>query len=75
MTKRTTPASFEEAIAALEDIVSQIENDEVKLEVALDKYQQGMSLVKFCQAKLVEVEQKVKLLDTDTNTLKDFSVE
>lgn len=75
MTKRAISQSFEEAIIALEEIVSQIENDEVKLDVALEKYQQGMTLVKFCQAKLIEVEQKVKILDTDNNDLKDFSVE
>lgn len=68
-------ANFEEAIAQLETIVRQIENDEVALEVALNKYQEGITLVKYCQSKLSEVEQKIKILDVDTDTLKDFSVE
>lgn len=72
--KTKIPADFEQAIAQLEQIVGQIENDEVKLEVALEKYQQGMVLVKFCQDKLAEVEQKVKILDTESDSLKDFNI-
>ena len=73
MAKIKTPESFEQAIAELESMVNEIENDEVKLEVALEKYQKGIALVKFCQDKLVEVEQKIKILDGDT--LKDYSIE
>jgi exodeoxyribonuclease VII small subunit len=72
--KLKAPTDFEDAIARLAEIVQQIENDEVKLEAALEKYQHGMALVKFCQEKLVEVEQKVKILDTQTDSLKDFNV-
>lgn len=72
--KVKAPADFEQAIAELEQIVLQIENNEVKLDTALEKYQHGMSLVKFCQEKLTEVEQKVKILDTQTDSLKDFNV-
>ena len=72
--KIKAPADFEQAIAELEQIVLQIESNEVKLEVALEKYQHGMALVKFCQEKLTEVEQKVKILDTDTDSLKDFNI-
>ena len=70
-----TPQNFEQALSELEQIIEEIENDEVKLEVALEKYQKGVSLVKYCQDKLVEVEQKIKILDIDTNTLKDLSIE
>lgn len=75
MTKKQDPANFEQAIAELEVIVNQIENDEVALEVALEKYQQGITLVKFCQDKLKQIEQKVKILDMDTDSLKDLNVE
>lgn len=67
--------NFEDAMEQLQIIVEQVENDSVTLETALEKYQEGMSLVKFCQDKLSEVEQKVKILDTQTNSLKDFNVE
>lgn len=75
MVKLKTPESFEQAIAELESIVEEIENDEVKLDIALEKYQKGVALVKFCQDKLLEVEQKIKILDTESDTLKDYSIE
>lgn len=75
MSKYKTPGSFEDAIEQLETIVQKIENDEIKLEAALEQYQQGMQLVKFCQDKLIEVEQKVKLLDNETGDLKDLNIE
>ena len=73
--KQKLVENFEQAIEELELIVRQIENNDVKLDVALEKYQQGMLLVKFCQDKLAEVEQKVKILDPDTNTLKNLGAE
>lgn len=75
MVQLKEPEDFEEAMLELENIVKQIENDEVKLEAALEKYQHGVKLVKFCQDKLALVEQKIKILDVESGTLKDFSVE
>ncbi|MCX8514936.1 MAG: exodeoxyribonuclease small subunit [Pseudomonadota bacterium] len=66
---------FEDAMAQLEKIVEQIENDEISLDEALSKYQAGVALVKFCQDKLAEAEQKIKILDTSSDSLKDFSIE
>ena len=66
---------FEDAMAQLEKIVEQIENDEISLDEALTKYQNGVALVKFCQDKLAEAEQKIKILDTNNDNLKDFSID
>jgi exodeoxyribonuclease VII small subunit len=66
---------FEDAMAQLEKIVEQIENDEISLDDALTKYQNGVALVKFCQDKLAEAEQKIKILDTNNDNLKDFSID
>lgn len=73
MTENLQPKNFEKAIFELEKLVKQIESNDIGLEVAFEKYQQGMSLIKFCQDKLKEVEQKVKILDEDSNELKDFN--
>lgn len=67
--------NFEEAINQLEQIIHSIETNEIDLEVALSQYKEGMGLVKFCQDKLRDIEQKVKILDIDTDQLKDFQTE
>lgn len=72
---KKTPENFENAIKELEEIITQIEDNDVDLDSALNKYKHGMELIKFCQGKLNEVEQKIKILDQETNQLKDFATE
>ncbi|MEN9947055.1 MAG: exodeoxyribonuclease small subunit [Pseudomonadota bacterium] len=69
------PENFESAISQLETIIQQIENNQVNLETALNEYKYGMDLVKFCQNKLRQVEQELKILDVETNQLKNFANE
>lgn len=68
-------AEFESAITELEQIIQHIEVDQIDLDHALNQYKHGMELVKFCQDKLRDVEQKIKILDQETNQLKDFNAE
>ena len=75
MVKEFKPTDFENAMDELEKIVNQIENDEIKLESALEKYQHGVNLVKFCQERLAIIEQKIKIFDSETNSLKDMPIE
>lgn len=70
----TNTMTFENAISELESIVGEMENTEITLDVALSRYQQGVSLIKFCQSKLVEAEQQIKILDPESDALKDFTV-
>ena len=72
---KKTEANFESAIGELEQIIQQIETNDIDLDSALNQYKQGMELVKFCQDKLRDVEQKIKILDQETNQLKDFQAE
>lgn len=74
MTKKNA-ATFESALQELETIIKHIENDQIDLESALNNYKHGMELVKFCQNKLKEVEQKVKILDQETGQLNNLTVE
>jgi exodeoxyribonuclease VII small subunit len=74
MENKITPIDFEDAIINLENIVKKIENDEIKLDDALEQYQQGIQLIKFCQEKLKNVEQKIKILETSEDKLEDFNV-
>lgn len=54
--------SFEEAMAALESVVSQLEQGQVALEQSLSLYDRGAALKAHCAAKLKEAEEKVELI-------------
>ena len=54
--------TFEEAIARLEVIVRALEGGNAPLDESLTLYEEGVSLVKFCNEKLDGAEQKVKML-------------
>ncbi len=61
-TKQDEPLTFEEAMSRLEYVVDQLENGEAPLEKAIELFQEGMLLSKYCSAKLDEVEQKIEVL-------------
>ncbi len=64
-------ASFEEAMAELEQLVADMEAGELPLEASLAAYKRGSELVKYCAAQLERVEKQVKVLQGDL--LKPFA--
>lgn len=69
--------TFEEAMARLEEIVRALENGSAGLDHSLALFEEGIALVKFCNAKLEGAEQKVKLLSKGEDgqlTETDFTV-
>ena len=54
--------SFEEAMAALEQVVSQLEKGEVPLEQSIALYERGAALKAHCAGKLKDAEEKVELI-------------
>ena len=58
----TPPQKFEELLARLEEIVSDMENADLPLEKLLASYEEGMKLVKACGDRLTDAEQKVEIL-------------
>lgn len=58
-----TPANFEAALAELETIIQTMENGELPLEAALTAYKDGIELMKFCQGRLADAEQQLKVLE------------
>lgn len=56
------PEKFENLLARLEEIVSEMENAEMPLEKLLASYEEGMRLVKACGSRLADAEQKVEIL-------------
>ncbi len=54
--------TFEKALNKLEQIVQDLEKGELSLEKSLAKFEEGVTLSKFCSTKLDETEKKVMLL-------------
>lgn len=57
------PASFEQAQAELEQLVSRMESGQLPLDELLTSYQRGAQLLQFCRSRLEAVEAQVKLLE------------
>ena len=54
--------TFEDALARLEQIVAQIEEGEVSLEESIEKYAEGIKLIKQCRTILDGAEKKIQVL-------------
>ena len=66
---------FEEALKKLEKIVGDLEDGNLSLDDALDKYEEGIKLSKLCQKKLEVAKKKVEILlksEDGTVDLKPF---
>ena len=57
------PASFEAAVAELEEIVAKMETGALPLKESLAAYQRGAVLLQFCQSVLKDAEQQVEVLE------------
>ncbi len=60
--KAVADMSFEEAMAALEGVVSQLERGEVPLEQSIALYERGAALKTHCATKLKDAEEKVEMI-------------
>ena len=58
---------FEEAMARLEEIVRALESGSAPLDKSLELFEEGVSLVKMCNSKLDNVEQRIKILAKNGN--------
>ncbi len=67
----TQPESFEAASDELEKIVLAMETGQMSLEASLSAYQRGVELLQYCQSKLQDAQQQVKILEADM--LKNFT--
>jgi exodeoxyribonuclease VII small subunit len=60
--KPVAEMSFEEALAALEAVVGQLERGDVALEQSIALYERGAELKAHCAGKLKDAEAKVELI-------------
>ena len=62
MTTEKVSTSFEETLSELEAIVNEMENGDLPLNKALEKFERGIALSRQGQQSLENAEQKVKIL-------------
>jgi exodeoxyribonuclease VII small subunit len=66
MSSKTKPReaelNFEGAMDRLEKIVEQMESGKLPLEDLIVRYEEGMNLVKICQERLANAEQKIEII-------------
>jgi exodeoxyribonuclease VII small subunit len=53
---------FSDALAELETIVTALEGGQLELEESLARYERGVALLRACQGRLAEAEQRVTML-------------
>ena len=72
---REAELNFEGAMDRLEKIVEQMESGKLPLEDLIVRYEEGMNLVKICQARLANAEQKIEIIARNSagkSIVKDF---
>jgi len=53
---------FESALKSLEEIVQQLEGGDLTLDRALELFEEGVKISRFCNGKLEDAERKVEML-------------
>ncbi len=67
--------NLEKSLADLEALVEELEDGDLPLETAMQKFEEGIKLTRGCQAALRDAEQKVQILlksTGETDMLEDF---
>ena len=66
MKSKSKKASFDDILAALENVVEKMENTDTSLDISLKEFEQGIALTHEAQKLLTAAEQRVQLL-TETD--------
>lgn len=75
MAKEEKELSFEENLEKLEDIVKKLENGDILLDDAIEKFNEAMKLAKICDDKLKNAEKALTKIVNEDGTIADFEVE
>ena len=60
--QRQAELNFEDAMDRLEKIVEHMESGKLPLEDLIVRYEEGMNLVKICQERLANAQQKIEII-------------
>lgn len=67
--------TFEEKLTELESIIKELENGNVDLDNAINKYTEAMNIAKECSEKLNSAEKAVNEILKENGKLEEFSTE
>lgn len=67
MGKKEEDINFEQAMKQLEDIALELEKNDLDLDKAVEKFEEGMELSKKCSKILEDAEKKITILINDGN--------
>jgi len=60
--KSLNKMDFEQALKSLEQVVGELEDENISLERAMEKFEQGIKFSSYCLKKLNEAEKKIEEL-------------
>ena len=66
--------TFEENLTLLESLVTELEQGEIDLDKAIEKYSEAMKLAKSCGDKLNEATESVNKILKENGNLEDFTI-
>jgi len=66
---------FEEKLAKLEGLIKELENGEVDLDEAIDKYSEAMRLAKECTDEINKAEEQINKIVKEDGSLEPFVTE
>ena len=71
----TEEQTFESALLNLENIIRDLEKGEVPLDEMVNKHEEAMKCVRFCESKLENATKTVNKILNEDGTLSDFNAE
>ena len=66
---------FEDKMAKLEELVSELEKEDIKIDDSIEKYKEAVGLVNECNKQLKSIEEQVAKIVAEDGTVSNFEVE
>lgn len=66
---------FEDKMAKLEELVSELEKEDIKIDDSIEKYKEAIGLVNECNQQLKSIEEQVAKIVNEDGTINNFNSE
>lgn len=66
---------FEEKMAKLEELVSELEKEDIKIDDSIEKYKEAIGLVNDCNKQLKSIEEQVAKIVSEDGSVNEFVTE